>query len=433
MKKRYLLFIGILCILFSCTTNENDFLDNHSDTVLQNDQNRDSEAPEIISSFVDSPESDITDLNEIIIKYQPEISEDEKELLRDEYGVVSYITCDCTNGNQKYELWIMEFGIDIETTVKVIKRKNPDEVSLVAPNKGFNTPMHAITIESEAPSDVVYIESMFNDDYLNKIVPSNYGITVAILDTGIDTDQPGFSNSFLYNSSLNGNCGEESGWDFVNHDKNTYDDHLYKHGTVVSYIVHNQLIQENIDHQILPIKIVDYDGKSTFFKTLCGLKYAIEKESDVINMSFGWESTDPDMYDLFSDLIDTTDATIVTSAGNKNLDNDVKSHYPSNFPQDHILSVAAAKNNLSDVTSYSNYGANTVDFYAIGNKIAFPLGTPNTFSNFYGTSFAAPQVSAKVATLLSNNFRDIRTDLRQQFAIPVHYFSKPVFYMELIE
>ena len=436
MKKRCCLFIGILFIYFSCTTNENDFSENNSDTVSQKDQNRDSEASEIVSSFSDSPESDITPLNEIIIKYQPEVSEEQKEALRNEYGVVTYRACDCTNGNQKYELWVMEPGINIEPTVKVIKRKNPIIVLFVAQNQGYNMPLHAITIESETPedpSDIVYIESSFNEDYLDRIVTSNNGITVAVLDTGIDTDQVGFTGSFLYNSALNGNCGEQSGWDFVNDDDNTYDDDTKKHGSVVSYVIHKELIQRNVDHQILPVKIADQDGKSTFFNTLCGLQYAIDKASNVINLSFGWESTDPNIYNMFSDLIDTTDAIIVTSAGNKDQDNDTKPHYPSNFPHDHVLAVAASKYDVSDVTSYTNYGASSVDFYAVGNKIAFPLKTPNTYSNFRGTSFAAPFVSAKVAELLSNNVRNIRIELRQQFATPVDYFSKPIFYMELIK
>lgn len=433
MRKRFYIFIGAFSIFFSCTTDENNFLEDTNFMILQNDQHKDSEGPDIVSSFADSPESDSFPLQEIIINYQPEVSEEQKEALRNEYGVVNYRTCDCTNGNQKYELWMMRPEIDIETTVKVIKGKNPDEVSLIAPNKGYNTPMHALISQSGDPSEVVYIESTFNEDYLDRIVSSNTGITVAVLDTGINTDRVGFTGNFLYNSSLNGNCGEKSGWDFVNQDENTHDDNLYLHGTVVSYIIHDQLKKEDVNHQILPVKIADHDGKSTFFNTLCGLQYAIGKEADVINLSFGWNNSAFDVEKMFSDLIDTTDAIIVTSAGNKDQDNDIQSHYPSNFPQDHVLAVAAAKDDVSDVASYSNYGISTVDFYAIGNKIAFPLATPNTFSNFYGTSFATPQVSAKVAELLSNDFQNIRIELRQQFSVPVDYFSKPVFYMELIE
>ncbi len=444
MKKRGFAFIGILFVYFSCTTTENEFLnlDNTTTTIIQNEQNRSSAASEIVSSFADSPESETVPLNEIIIKYQPGISEDDKEVLRNEYEVINYKTCDCTDENQRYELWFMkpESEVQIETTVKVIKRENPDEVALVSPNKVYNTPMHALTNQSEGPpeviedpSEIVYIESTFNDDYLSRIVPFNNGITVAVLDTGIDTNQVGFIGNFLYNSASNGDCNEASGRDFVNNDNNTYDDNPFLHGTAVAYAIHNQLINSGIEYQILPIKVVDYDGKSTFFNTLCGLEYAIKKESHLINMSLGWNGTDPDLYAMFSDLIDTTEAIIVTSAGNKNLNNDVYAHYPSNFPQDHVLSIAAAKYNLNDATLFTNFGATTVDFFAIGNKISFPLATPNTSSFFSGTSFAAAKVTGRVAEILSNDTENIRTKLRQEFGINVDYFSKPVFYMELIE
>lgn len=432
MKKRPLLFIGIVFLCFSCTTHENDFLEETNFTILQNEENKNSEEPNVVSSFSDSPTPHSIPLNEIIVEYQPEVSEEQKEALRNEYGVINYMSCDCSNVNQKYELWVMEAGIDIEPTVKVIKKDNPVVIISIIQNRGFNIPMYALPSESENSPEVTYIESSFNNDYLNRIVDANTGITVAVLDTGIDTQHSGFIGEFLYDSSLNGNCDTISGWDFVNSDRNTYDDDVYKHGTVISYVIHNQLINSKIDHQILPVKIADADGKSTFFNALCGLQYAIDEESDVINLSFGWTATDLIVYDIFSNLIDTTDAIIVTSAGNNDQDNDAIPHYPSNFPQDHVLAIAAAKYNLSDATSYSNYGASTVYGYAIGNKIPFPLKNPNTFSHFNGTSFATPIVSAKVAELISYGSQNIREDLLQQFAFDVNYFSKPVQNMKLI-
>lgn len=429
MKNRALLFIGILLIFFSCMNNESDFLENEKTPILLNRQN---ETPEIVASFSDSPDTEVTLLNEIIIKYKPGISEDAKEILRNDNGVISFRKCDCTNSSQIYELWIMRPDIDIEPTVKVLKRKTKDEVEFIAPNRGYNLPMYALSLESENTSNDVYIQSSFNEEYLNRIVASNTGITVAVLDTGIDTQQVGFTGDFLYNSSQNANCNEESGRDFINNDNNPYDDDPFLHGTVVSYIIHNQLNLRGVDHQILPVKMADQDGKSTYFATLCSLEYAKDKEADVINMSFGWESSDPNIYDLFSDLIDTIDAVIVTSAGNKNKDNDTNPHYPSNFPQDQVLAVASAKFNLNNAALYSNFGASTVDVYAIGNQIPFPLKTQNTFANFRGTSFAAPRVSARVAELLWNNFEDIRNELIQQYGTQVNY-SKPVFYSRRVD
>jgi subtilisin family serine protease len=431
MKNKLLLFIAILLVFFACTTDDTQFLENDETTVLQNNQNRNYEESEVVASFEDSPNTQVTPLNEIIIKYQPGVSEDDKEALKEEFKVVSSKRCDCTDGGQAYELWVMQDGIDIEPTVSVIKRKKRKEVLLVSQNKGYNIPMNAITSESEENTDQVYIEGGSDLDYFDRIVSSNIGVTIAILDTGIDTDQVGFSGSFLYNSSQNGLCNEESGRDFVNNDNIPYDDDIFKHGTIAAYIVHKNLVGR-IDHQILPVKIANAYGNSTYFDTLCGLRYAIEKESDVINMSFGWTDPNQDIYNLFSDLIDTTDAILVTSAGNDDDDNDIKPHYPSNFPQNHVLAVAAAKDNLNDAALYSNFGKTTVDFYAVGNKIPFPLRTPNNFVNANGTSFAAPLIAARVAELISNNLKDIRVELSKQFGTTINY-SKPVFYSKRID
>ncbi|MFK7748248.1 MAG: S8 family serine peptidase [Kordia sp.] len=435
MKKKSLFFIGILFTFFSCTIPEDTNVHANNTKKIPSEISKNNVTPAVVASFSDSPESEIVPLNEIIIEYELGVSEIEKQTLRTNYGVVNYRACDCTNGNNKYELWTMQAGINIEPTVKVIKRRDREKVSRATQNKEYEMKMHAVAITLEGETDEaeeVYIESSFNDDYLNRLVNSNDGITIAVLDTGIDTDQAGFAPNFLYNSTINSNCGEESGWDFVNNSSNTYDDDIKKHGTVVSYVIHKELAGIDVNHQILPVKIADFDGTSTFFNTLCGLQYAIQKDADVINMSFGWETTNTDIYMMFSDLIDTTDGIIVTSAGNKDQDNDTKPHYPSNFTQNHVIAVAAANTSLSDVTSYSNYGRNSVDFYAIGNNIMFPLRTSNTFVKFKGTSFAAPFVSAKVAELLANNLRDVRPQLRQQFGSRVNY-SKAVFYMELIE
>lgn len=227
-------------------------------------------------------------------------------------------------------------------------------------------------------------------------------------------------------------CNEISGWDFVNGDNYPYDDYKYKHGSVISYIIHDELNKRGIANQILPVKIADDNGQSTLFTALCGLKHAIDVDVEVINLSFAWTHHDPHAYDMFGDLISKTSAIIVCSAGNEDKDNDVSPHYPSNFPHNHVISVAAAEASLNNSAGYSNFGDITVDYYAKGNKIYFPLGSGNNRVIHNGTSFATPLLSARVAELISNNFSNMRAELSQQFAVPIE-FDKPVFYMQLIQ
>lgn len=433
MKIDLPLILALLLTCISCKTNENDLLEDGT-IHPQISEIGSFETSEVIAAFADSPEPAIQTLpGEMIVKYLPGIPSPRREALRAEFGVVSYKTCNCSSNGNKYELWTLPNSIGIEPTVRVINDGDGTlDIDRVSQNFAFRNPMHSLfSVESSDPVEAGHINSQFNNLYLNRIKPQNSGITIAVLDTGIDTDFPGFSSTFLFNGSGSALCGEESGWDFVNQDSNPYDDYPEIHGTMVSYIIHRELTQKNIDHQILPVKIADSNGVATFFDTLCGLVYATEKQSDVINMSFGWYNSDPYSYAMFSNVIDSTQSILVTSAGNKNNDNDKVKHYPSGFPQDNVFAIAAAKKNVRDAALYTNFGNVSVDFYALGNKIPFPLWTPNTHVNFTGTSFAAPLVSSRVAELLANKANNIRAALIDILGVDVNY-AKPVYYKKRI-
>ena len=68
-------------------------------------------------------------------------------------------------------------------------------------------------------------------------------------------------------------------------------------------------------------------------------------------------------------------------------------HCPSGYEANNIIEIASCKQDTSNISDWSNYGANSVDFYAPGENINF-LG--NTIE---GTSFASPKVAAIVAKL----------------------------------
>jgi subtilisin family serine protease len=429
MKNNDLILAVLLLLFVSCTQYENDVLSDEITTSIQTKSTQ-----HVMGIVEELPSLATVPRQEIIIKYRPNVTQQEKDSIRNQYGVLQVKTCDCSAGNTQYELWVMDPQIQIEPTTKVIRNNDDeDKVELVLPNQGFGTPV-ASTLTSEEGSWEEFYPNHSNSftTFLNKIVDTNTGVTVAILDTGIDVNFSTFSQAFLHNSSQNGLCNEVSGWNFVHGNNFPCDDDRYKHGTVIANVIHSELQQRGIAHQILPVKTADAQGFSDYFTTFCGLQYAIEMQADVINLSFGWKNNDPYVYDLFSDLVNTTDATIVCSAGNDNLDNDVFPHYPSSLPHQNVLSVAAAKANFNNAANYSNYGQTTVDFFAKGNKIYFPLNNSTNVVSHYGTSFATPLVSARTAELISNGILDVRVNLIQQFGRSVS-FQKPVYYMHLIQ
>jgi hypothetical protein len=432
MRNNFSILVGFLFIFSSCVHLENDLISEETSTPIET-RSFENDSLHVVGIVEELPSQEVVPEQEIIIKYSPNVTEEEKAAIRSKYGIVSVKTCDCALGKAQYELWVMEAHIRIEHTSKLIKEEDEEEVELVVHNKGFGTPVIGTLTSGEGTWDEYYGgSSRFSSNFLDKIVDSNIGVTVAILDTGIDPSFPVFSQPFLHNSSQNGPCDNEiSGWNFSYSNNYPLDDDRHKHGTIIAHVIHNELKQRGVTHQILPVKTADAQGFSNYFTTLCGLLYAIEREAEVINLSFGWKTSDPMVYSLFHDVIDTTNAIIVCSAGNDNLDNDIFPHYPSNLPYDHVLSVAAAKANFSNAAGYSNYGQTTVDFYARGNKIYFPLGGGTNMISHYGTSFATPHVAAKVAELIFNGHTDIRTDLVQQFGEEVG-FQKPVYYMNVI-
>jgi subtilisin family serine protease len=81
----------------------------------------------------------------------------------------------------------------------------------------------------------------------------------------------------------------------------------------------------------------------------------------------------------------------VAAAGNSALDTDATVNYPSCYNLPNIISVGAHAQNGA-VSSFSNYGATTVDLFAPGSNIVSTY-PPNTVSSLQGTSMGEPGTS----------------------------------------
>ena len=78
-------------------------------------------------------------------------------------------------------------------------------------------------------------------------------------------------------------------------------------------------------------------------------------------------------------------------------DNDAHGFYPASYTNSNIIAVGATDQN-DNKSSYSNYGATTVDLFAPGDNIyACGTGADNSYYSGSGTSFAAPIVSGALA------------------------------------
>lgn len=352
--------------------------------------------------------------NELVILYPEGTTEAEKVIKRNEYHIQEYKKCECADPN--LELWIFSKGEaaggGIETKRESAKADEEIEGAEYNPN---------IKIQEDIFVDFGGTGNI--NDGLSKMVSSNQGVTVAVLDTGIMYDYPGFSSPFLYNSGVDA-CSDNGynelfGWNFVDEDNNPYDDHRGRHGTIVSTLIASQFEAANLNYQILPVKVANSNGNIRYFDALCGFQYAANKpDVNVINMSFGWNQYERELLEKFID--DAEDILVVTSAGNKGLNNDTTPHYPSSYESDNLIAVAAlgahgtqtnsnpyASGSLADINgatgnpnsglaSFSNRGTYSVDIAASGEYIPFTYNNQTLYIS--GTSYSAALTSGYSGT-----------------------------------
>lgn len=210
------------------------------------------------------------------------------------------------------------------------------------------------------------------------------GTTVAVIDTGVDTD-----HSFLRNHLADG-------YDFIDNDTDpneeqtygftTADPLSYGHGTHVAGII--RLVAP--EAQILPIRVVDSSGRAELFDVIQGIAFAVDHGVDVINLSFSLSESSP-LLRLWIDKAQSRGTLVVTSAGNENTS---YLNYPANIPG--VVTVSSITNYgyRSDFANYGNY----VDLVAPGESIisCYPGGG---WAERTGTSMATPMVAAQAALL----------------------------------
>ncbi len=407
MKKVLVYCIALLCfVLYSCQT-ESLNIDETAKTTKDS---------EIIQKGGGSSVSN-SQGNELIILYPEGTTEAEKILKRQEYNINEFKKCECATPN--LELWIVEKGEAANGGLE--EKKGTAKADEEIEGAEFNP---NIKIQEDMFIDFGGIAT--SDEGLIKRVGVNQGVTIAVLDTGIMYDYPGFTTPFLYNSSedacYNNGQTELFGWNFVDNNNNPYDSHYGRHGTIVTNLMMSVMDAANINYQILPVKVANQNGNIRYFDALCGFQYAANKpDVKIINMSFGWYSQERELLQKFVNDVQN-DILVVTSAGNKGINTDQTPHYPSSYDAENIIAVAAlsghasgtgsnnssgaildafnsssGNNSNSPLAYFSNRGQASVDIAAPGESIPFTYN--NEVIHIDGTSFSAALTSGFAGSL----------------------------------
>jgi subtilisin family serine protease len=243
------------------------------------------------------------------------------------------------------------------------------------------------------------------------------GVTVAVIDTGVDPTNPVLKNLLVsgYDFTRNTNGGSEdsdvsaspnlSGAQAAQINQRTVavldqrtvavlDGSQYSafgHGTMTAGIVHLVAPQA----KIMPLKAFNANGSGYDSDVLRAIYYAVKNRAKVLSMSFDYTASSPELANAIK-YANSNGVVSVASAGN---DGEQIMVYPGSLPS--VVDVASTSN--SDIQStFTNYGAPPVWLAAPGEGVmtTYPWGT---WAAGWGTSFSAPFVSGTAALMLGTN------------------------------
>ena len=255
-----------------------------------------------------------------------------------------------------------------------------------------------------------YYPSQSYLDYMNLSTVWNktkgYGVTVAVIDTGIDTDHPEFAgriSEYSYNASEDKIVKDyDNDWSLIEDEQG--------HGTKVTGVLAASMNENGVVGIAPEVKIIvikaDCDEKGRFRRTsdlVYGLYYAIERDANVVNMSFDTRDDKPFIAPLR--LAVDSDIICVAAAGNESSAMPV---YPASDPN--CIGVGALAADSWELADYSNFGDNS-DIVAPGTTLTTVMDGGYSYES--GTSFASPAVTGAIALYLSQSRHTEYKDLQE--------------------
>lgn len=330
----------------------------------------------------------------LIVRFEPGVSDSVKQALHEQYGaqVIREIP---QIGVQVLKLSADALAMaSVYSNQKVVRYAEPDYLASVfgwpdgppmAPPAAAGSPGDGPAGPQEVPNDPLYPQQWHHAKINSSRawdVSHGDGVTIAIVDTGVDCDHP----------DLRGKC--VAGYDHFNNDPDPRDDH--GHGTHVAGIaasLTNNAIggaATGWNARIMPVKALGSSGNGGLASIGNAVVWATDHEADVINMSLGGFFTSRALQDAVAYAINRN-VTVIAAAGNESTSNPT-------YPASYVGVIGVAATTQSDTrASFSNYGS-YVDVAAPGVGILSTV-RGGSYQAWSGTSMASPVV-AGVAGLL---------------------------------
>ncbi|MFL0800787.1 MAG: S8 family serine peptidase [Agarilytica sp.] len=153
-------------------------------------------------------------------------------------------------------------------------------------------------------------------------------------------------------------------------------------------------------------------GTSATAEFIEGLNYAVAMGARVSNNSWGSTFNSTALGDAIT-AAEIAGHIFVASAGNSYSDADLSPHYPSGYPNDNIISVAAS-DSAENKWNYSNWGLVTVDLGSPSGFNTASNGSDTSYAQFSGTSQAGPVVAGAVALAWSQDPTLTNVEIKQR-------------------
>lgn len=244
-------------------------------------------------------------------------------------------------------------------------------------------------------------------------------VVVGVIDTGIDYSHSDLASNMWVNSSEipgdgidndgNGFVDDVHGINAITNTGDPMDDE--GHGTHVSGTIgasgNNATGVVGVNHEVSLVgcKFLDAAGNGSTSDAIKCIDYMVGLKNAgvnlrVLNNSWGGGGYSQALADAIASS-EAADLLFVAAAGNDTIDNDVNPHYPSNYENASVLSVAST-DQTDNISWFSHYGLTSVDMGAPGSAILST--TPGeSYASYSGTSMATPHVAGAAALVLSIN------------------------------
>ena len=333
--------------------------------------------------------------------------------------------------------WALNNTGRLRRTEKVLNIKTLDHIYLHYGENGIDDialpPLGPDNFESINTDAVANIDINIEDAWKTYSETENKRtVTVAIIDTGIDTDHSDLKDSIWVNEDEipgdsidndgNGYVDDVNGWNFISNTNQLFAGDEDTHGThgagTIAAVKGNGGIAGIGDSHYIKIMVLKAlggeEGKGSPESVIEAIRYAEANGAQICNLSFGSGQTSPE----FEAAIRDSHMLFVAAAGNGNqyeIGYDIDRHpvYPASFPYDNIITTGNLLFN-GHLDESSNYGQINVDLAAPGTYILSTVPA-DTYAYMTGTSMAAPMVTGAAALLYSGrpdlSLSDVKTAL----------------------